>query len=173
MEVENGNNGMMMPEKSGAPITGVLGTVLGGGAIGMSILAALLGMSGRGNGGPNLAQENSALMATNAKLEANLFTSEKTSEQGEKIARLEATVAAQEKINALQTENAQLKTAAALTAQINAVAVAGVQTAGVVANLQQTVNQLVQPSIPAANIIPPPTPPTIAASNTTTSTTNG
>jgi len=157
MEKEESNGGMMPNNwPAGA-------TTLGAFALGATLLGGLGVMTGRGgNGGPNMQQENSDLKAELAQMKAQSYSDQKIFALAEQTAKNTAAIAAQNEISALRdqlnkkdAEIDVLKSNAAFTAQINAVAAAGIQTAGAVSVLQQTVGGLTQVGIPSTSVIQP------------------
>ena len=167
MEVENGNNGMMNGGNGGAPITGVIGTVLGGLGLAATLAMSGIGLFGNrnqngpngGNGGPNLYQQIQDLQNELASVKADVaVNTQRDIDLAEN--------------NKLMIENAKLQakldvkdSEAKLTALITAVNNAVINNSGILGCVVGKVNDLTQIGIPAANIINPATT-TVAGAST-------
>lgn len=145
-------------------------TTLAAGALAAAFLPWFFG-NGRGVNGPNFAQENSDLKAEIAQLKAQEYADNKYAVLLERTAKNEVREADQREISRLENEVAVLKSSAALSAQINTVALAGVQSAGAIAALQQAVGNIAKFGIPESSIVAPFSAST--NSNAGTGTTNG
>lgn len=149
------------------PVTGVIGTVLGGIGTAAALAAGGAGLMGgnRQNGPSPLMQENANLRSENSVLKANVYTDSRITGLIEQTAANTASINALKESTALQmqlakkdAEVAVLQSEGRLNQNINAVATAGVQTASAVAYLQRTVSDLIQVGVPAGHIIPPAPP---------------
>ena len=129
-------------------------TTLAAGALAAAFIPWLFG-PGRGANGPNFAQENSDLKAELAQLKAQEYADNKYAILLERTAKNEVREADQREISRLETKVAMLESNAALSAQINAVALAGVQSAGAIAALQQAVGAIAKYGIPESSIVAP------------------
>jgi len=159
MEVEN-NGGMMNGGNGGgAPITGVIGTVLGGLGLAATLAMSGIGLFGNrnqngpngGNGGPNLFQQVQDLQAKLASVEADVAVN---TQRDIDLAKQNELLIENAKLQAkLDVKDSEAKTTALITAVNNAV----INNSGILSCVVGKVNDLTQIGIPAANIINPAT----------------
>lgn len=149
--MEKENNGNMDMMRGGAPITGVLGTVLGGGAMLVALAAGGMGLFGGGNGrGPSLAQQIQMLQNELANVKADVAVN---TQRDVDLAKQTELMIENAKLQAkLDIKNSEEKTTALITALNNQV----ITNAGILGCVVGKVNDLTQIGIPVANIITPP-----------------
>ena len=166
MEVENGNNGMM--NGGGAPITGVIGTVLGGLGLAATLAMSGIGLFGNrnngfggpnGQGGPNPYQQIQDLQTELANVKADVAVNmQRDIDLAKQTELMIENAKLQAKIDVKDSE-------AKLTALITAVNNAVINNSGILGCVVGKVNDLTQIGIPAANIINPATT-TVAGAST-------
>ena len=163
MEVEN-NGGMM--NGGGAPITGVIGTVLGGLGLAATLAMSGIGLFGNrnqnganGNGGPNPYQQIQDLQTELANVKADVaVNTQRDIDLAKQTELMIENAKLQAKIDVKDSE-------AKLTALITAVNNAVINNSGILGCVVGKVNDLTQIGIPAANIINPATT-TVAGAST-------
>ena len=137
--------------RGGAPITGVLGTVLGGGAMLIAMAAGGMGLFGGGNGrGPSLAQQVQMLQNELANVKADVAVN--TQRDIDLARQTELMIENAKKDAEIQV----LKAKAELGNQLVAVNNQVLTNAGILGCVVGKVDSLTQLGIPAANIITPP-----------------
>jgi hypothetical protein len=150
MEREDNGNNMM---RVGAPITGVLGTVLGGGAMLLALAAGGMGLFGggrRNTNGPSIEDRIAALEAGVAVNTQRDIDMGKQTELMIENAKLQAK---------LDVKESEAKTTALITAVNNQ----GIVSSQRITCLENDLNKVLQIGIPQASIIPTPS----AAASTT------
>ena len=145
MERDDNSNMNMGLMRGGAPITGVLGTVLGGGAMLLALAAGGMGLfgGGRNERGQNIQDRLAAVEMATAVNTANDQSTQ------ELMAALIDNAKKDAKIEILESERR-------LDNRIDNLQIAVVNNAGTIKCVQDNLNSLTQIGIPSANIITPP-----------------